>query len=194
MWGSLTAAYVVLGGIAVKRLAADGLLKDRLRARWGDLTLGAGTALLMLVASWSVRSSLLPVGSDQLGWLGQVYRVLGDPANLDRSLLLTALVLFVPALEELVWRGWVQQQLAQRTGARWAWALTALLYALAAAPTAFTLADPVAGPNPLPVFAALGCGLVWGFTTKLVGRLPPVMISHAAFTYFSVAQFRWPGM
>jgi membrane protease YdiL (CAAX protease family) len=56
------------------------------------------------------------------------------------------------------------------------------------------LRDPVAGPNPLLVIGALGCGIVWTYTALLTKRLPPVIFSHIAFTYFSAAQFRIPGM
>jgi hypothetical protein len=48
--------------------------------------------------------------------------------------------------------------------------------------------------NPLLVTAAVGCGLVWSFLAAQVGRLTPVMISHMAFTYFTIVQFRLPGL
>jgi hypothetical protein len=50
-----------------------------------------------------------------------------------------------------------------------------------------------AGLNPLLVLAALGCGLCWSFMARMFDRLPPVMVSHAVFTYFSATQFRVPG-
>jgi hypothetical protein len=83
---------------------------------------------------------------------------------------------------------------SERFGTRRGWPIATLLYGLAAVPTAFGLADPQAGLNPLLVIAAVGCGLFWSFMAMMVGRLPPVIISHAAFSYFSIAQFRWPGM
>jgi hypothetical protein len=54
-------------------------------------------------------------------------------------------------------------------------------------PTIVTLSDPLAGPNPTLVFAALGCGLVWSFGAQIAGRLPPIVISHAIFSYFAFA-------
>ena len=59
---------------------------------------------------------------------------------------------------------------------------------------AWCLADPTAGPNPLLVVAALGCGLFWSFTASILGRLPPVIISHMVFTYFVSVQFHPPGL
>jgi drug/metabolite transporter (DMT)-like permease len=71
--------------------------------------------------------------------------------------------------------------------------LAALLYAGAHLPTLITLSDPTAGPNPLIVMAALACGIVWSFAAVILKRLPPVIFSHMAFTYFTAVQFRWPG-
>jgi len=50
----------------------------------------------------------------------------------------------------------------------------------------FVLADPEMGINPLLAIAAFGCGLVWSLTASLAGRLPPVIVSHAVFSYFAV--------
>jgi hypothetical protein len=52
----------------------------------------------------------------------------------------------------------------------------------------------VAGKNPLLFVAALGCGIFWSFLASVTNRLPPVIISHVAITYFSVTQFRAPGL
>ena len=75
----------------------------------------------------------------------------------------------VAALEEISWRGFVYSLLEERLGTRRAWPATAVLYALAHLPTVFLLRDPFAGPNPLVVLAALGCGLVWGLIVARTG-------------------------
>jgi uncharacterized protein len=56
----------------------------------------------------------------------------------------------------------------------------------------YSLRDPVAGPNPLLVMAAFGCGLVWTFLAGRFERLLPSIVAHLVFTYFSAVQFRWP--
>jgi hypothetical protein len=91
-------------------------------------------------------------------------------------------VVVVAALEEISWRGYVYPILEERLGTRRAWPATAFLYALAHVPTMFLLKDPFAGPNPLVVIAALGCGLVWGLVVARTGRLPVAIISHVLFT------------
>jgi membrane protease YdiL (CAAX protease family) len=138
------------------------------------------------------RSYLTPAGTEQEAWLAYVYLMPGDPSELQASLLLTGMLLSVAALEEVVWRAMVLDQLMQRFGERLAWPISAVLYATSLLPTAYTLQGP-AGYNPLLPLAALGCGLVWGFMGRLLGRLPPLMVSHMVFTYFAAAQFRFPG-
>jgi membrane protease YdiL (CAAX protease family) len=194
LWLSLAGVYVVLGGLSLWRLHARAALARMLRPRWGDLSLGAVSGLLLLLGSWAVRSFLLPVGSARLGWLGQIYRSLGDPREVRQSLVLGLLVVLVSILEEVVWRGYVQEELGARLGEARASILGTALYACVTAPAVFLLADPIAGPNPLPALAALGCGLVWAVMRAKVGRLPPAMVSHALFTYFTVTQVRWPGL
>ncbi len=192
-WLALGVPYAVLAALAVYRLWDTDTLRDVLRPKWGDLSIGALTAAALLLASWVGRSVLSPSGTERGAWLYRIYLQVGSSEALQRSILLTSLLLLVPVLEELVWRSWVLDQLLERFGKRRGWPLAALLYSLSLTPTVFALSDPQAGLNPLLVLAALGCGLVWSFMTMVSGRLPPVIMSHMAFTYFSTAQFRFPG-
>jgi membrane protease YdiL (CAAX protease family) len=192
LWLALAGTYVVLGVISLWRLRVRGRLGQLLRPQWGDLSIGAISGLVLLLGSRGVRSVLMPAGSTYLGWLGQVYRYLGDPREVQHSVGLSLLVVLVSVLEEIVWRGYVQEELETRLSRARAWLLCAAMYACVTLPAVFMLADPVAGPNPLPPLAALGCSLVWSVTRARVGRLPPVMVSHVLFTYFTVTQVRWP--
>ncbi len=193
-WLMLAVPYGCLAAVAMVRLRRQGVLRERLALRWGDPSVGVISGLMLLAATWFGRAQLMPPGSPEQEWLARLYWMLGDPSLVQRSVSLTLLVLFVPVCEELVWRGMVLDELAARLGRRKAWPLTALLYGLAALPTAFALAASPAGPNPLLVLAAVGCGLVWGFMAAHTKRLPAAIISHMAFNYFSVTQFRIPGM
>jgi CAAX protease family protein len=92
-------------------------------------------------------------------------------------------------MEELSWRGLVYSILEERMGTRRAWPATAVLYAAAHLPTLILLRAPFAGPNPLLVIAALGCGLIWGLLVARTGRLPVAIASHALFTWGIVLQF-----
>lgn len=191
LW-TLGLVYLVLSGLALHHLWDQGTLLDRLAPRWGDLSMGAVTALLLLPASWLGRSVLAPAGTPRQAWLYRIYLQLGDPEVLQHSVTLTLLLLFLAIAEELVWRGLVLDLVSERLGTRRGWMVTTLLYAVALTPTVYLLRDPEAGLNPLLPIAALGAGLVWGFLAGRVGRLAPVFVSHMAFTYLSAVQFRWP--
>jgi membrane protease YdiL (CAAX protease family) len=188
----LAATYAVLMALALHFFWIEGTLAARLSPRWGDLSIGALSAIVLLFASWIGRSALAPAGTPRQAWLFRIYLQLGDPELIQNSLVLTGTLLFIAAAEEIVWRGMVLDLVAERLGTRTAWIATTFLYALSMVPTVFTLRDPEAGPNPLLVTAALGAGLVWSFLAARIGRLLPVAISHMAFTYFSAVQFRWP--
>jgi membrane protease YdiL (CAAX protease family) len=189
----LGVAYFALAVLAVHHFWDQGTLLDRLAPRWGDLSIGAICAMLLLMASWLGRSALAPANTPRQAWLYRVYLQLGDPELLQHSLWLTTAILLIPVAEELVWRGLVLDLLSARLGSRRGWIVSAFLYAFSLLPTAYALRDPSAGLNPLLPTAALGAGLVWGFLAARLGRLPPVAISHMAFTYFTAVQFRWPG-
>lgn len=193
LWAIMGGAYAVLAIYSLWRMWDDGTIFERLRPRWGDLSVGALTAMALLFASWAARAVLAPMGSPRHLWILRIYEELGDPEKIQRSVLLTGAVLSICAFEEIVWRGFVLGELEERFGTRRAWPLAALLYALAIAPSVVALSDRVAGVNPLLALAALGCGIVWSFTAMMMRRLPPVIFSHMAFTYFSAVQFRWPG-
>ncbi len=191
-WAPLVLVYGALSLVALFRMQQVGSLAEKLMPRRGDVALGAVIAGLLILGTWIGRSTLAPVGTPSHGWLLRLYLQVGNPETLQRSVKYTALLLLIPICEELVWRGLVLGELKHALGPRKAWPLGALLYALCHIPTVFSLSDPVAGPNPLVLLAAVGAGLVWTFSANQFGRLAPVIISHMAFTYFSAAQFRMP--
>lgn len=193
-WLGVSVPYVPLVALALHKLWQDGTLVERLTPRWGDLSIGAVSMIALLFASWAARRVLSPSGSPRQAWLFRIYLQLGNPEHLQRSTAYTLLILAICAAEEIVWRGMVLGDLSERFGRRAALPLSALLYGASALPTLWLLRDPTAGVNPLLVTAAVGCGLVWSFFAAQLGRLAPVVISHMAFTYFTIVQFRLPGL
>lgn len=185
------AAAAALAGF---QLAKAGRLRELLKPRAGDVTLGFAMGALLLLVSWGGRSLLASPDSQRFAWLLHVYLLFGNPELIQQSALMTALVLGVVAAEELVFRGWMQERLSARLGSRRGWIATALVYAAVASPTLYTLRVPGLGPNPLLFLSALICGLVFSFARHLSGRLPAVVIAHGFFTYYSVVQFRLPGL
>ena len=195
MWLVVGVPYLLLGAYALRDLWSLDSLVERIKPRWGDLTIGILIAAVLMLGAWTTTRGLLhPPGNDRQAWLWHIYLQLGPSDAIQHSAVLTAVILGIAALEEIVWRGMVLSHLEIRFGQRRGWLLCTLLYAASTVPSIFTLSDPVAGPNPLLVVAALGCGLFWSFAASLQKRLPPVAISHMVFTYFMTVQFRPPGL
>ncbi len=193
LWLYLLLPQLPLALLACVALARKGRLKSRLLPRRGDVFLGVLTSAVLVIATWAGRYLIMPHGSPRSAWLARMYLQLGDPILLQSSWWLPLALIVGPMLDELVWRGWLQDELTTRLGVGRGFLLTSGLYALTALPTMFTLADPTVGTNILfPLLATVG-GLVWGYATLLSGRAIPAMISHATFVYFSVMQFR-PGL
>jgi membrane protease YdiL (CAAX protease family) len=191
-WAALAVPYAALAALALHKLWDEGALVDVLSPRWGDLSLGALTAAVLLLASFGARAVLAPAGSTRQAWLLRIYAQIGDTDVVQRSVLYTAVLLFIVVCEELVWRSMVLDELSERFGSRRGWPLAALCYGITALPTLYTLRAPIAGLNPLLITAAVGCGIVWTFLASIKGRLVPVIVAHGVFTYFSLVQFRWP--
>ena len=187
---ALGVPYAVLAVLAILYLRREGTLGDKLRPRSGDLTFGALVTVMLFFGAIAGRKLLAPHGSIREAWVMRVYLQIGDPEFLQQQVVgISFAVIFVAILEEIAWRGLVYTLVEERLGTRRAWPVTAVLYAAAHLPTLVLLADPYAGPNPLIVLAALGCGLVWGLIVARTGRLPVAIFSHALFTWCVAVQF-----
>jgi membrane protease YdiL (CAAX protease family) len=196
-WGWAVGPSVLVAAFGLYRAHRDGELEGWFKPVWGDPTRGLGSAALLVGGALAFVHAVMPVGSARESWLARLYLQIGDPAVLRAHALdVGAIVVVAAAAEEIVWRGLVTRLLAEAVGSRTAWIWAAALYALAQLPTLWQLKDPVAGQNPLLVFAALGLGLVWGLMARFFGRLFPGILSHAAFDWCVIMMFRlWgPGV
>ena len=192
--GSLLAANALLAAVSIWRMWRDGTLLDLFAWRKGDITLGFGTAVMLLASVFVGRQMVAPRGTAAEAWLVRLYLQIGSPpSDRGRAVLLMLAILAVTTAEEIVWRGMVQQVLEEKLGVRVGWIAAAALYALAHLPTVWLLAMPPVGLNPLVVMAALFCGSIWGFLVARKQRLAPALVSHALFTYTVTAQFRLLG-
>jgi membrane protease YdiL (CAAX protease family) len=175
-------------------LQREGNLKEMALPRWGDLSIGAVLALVLVFAALNARSVLAPAGTSAQSWLLHVYAQLGNPDTVQRSVPLTVLVLVTAALFEYGWRAGVQYELSGYLGPARAALATAALAGLAVAPSAVTLADAEAGLNPLLVLVAIVANLAFGFTAVYTKRLPPTLVASAIFAYFSLVELKLPGL
>lgn len=155
------------------------------KPRAGDLTIGALVAFLLFGLTFAVHALVTSPGSPRHGWVMRVYLLMGDPFADNRHLIAAGAAL-IGLMEELSWRGWVTPLLEERVGVARANGLATLAYAAAHAPAVYLLSDPLAGPNPLIPLAALGCGAAWAYLRWRMERMPPVLLSHALFTWMVI--------
>lgn len=187
----MAAPTVTLAIVGVLRARYDGNLKHWLSVRSGDITRGFTAAAVLFGGAYAFMKTVAPPDSARSSWLARLYAQLGDPAVLRKHVLLVVIALIVIAVaEEIVWRGLVVSLLEEKIGSRRAWIGAAALYALAHVPTIWALRDPVVGPNPTLVLAALGAGLVWGGMARRFERLLPGIFSHVLFDWTVLMMFR----
>lgn len=191
VYGGVTGVIAVAGAVRAWR---DGELVEWVKPAGLDVTLGCFTGGFLLACAYAFTKYVVPPTSPRVGWLARAYLQMGDTAALHAQITaVTAFLVFISIAEELVWRGLVTTLFAELVGSRRAWIFAALLYAAAHLPTVWLLSDPKAGPNPLIVLAALGCGFVWGALTRWKGRLVPAIVSHLLFDWCVVMMFRFWG-
>lgn len=180
-WLPLLVGYAGLCSFALLQWKRNHSLGSRLAVRAGDISIGVVLGLGLLAMSWLIKTRLIPTDSERAAWLFQLQALLG---SLQATLPPVAVLFSMALMEEIVWRGLVARSLEEQLGLRRAFPLATLLYAASLLPTVWTLADPMAGPNPLLLLAALGAGVVWTFVALRTRRLVCVMVSHAVFSYF----------
>ncbi|MCH2109936.1 MAG: CPBP family glutamic-type intramembrane protease [Polyangiaceae bacterium] len=165
-----------------------------LHPRAGDLTLGVVIGVLLLCGSWAGRLLLAGPETARQMWLGAIYIQLGPSDLLQSSPGILSAFLFIIFSQELCFRGSLQESLSTSLGQRSGWIICSLLDAGTFLGTIFTMRVPGVGPNPLLFLGVLLCALVLGFTRQTTQRLLPGLIAHLVFAYFSIAQFRLPGL
>jgi membrane protease YdiL (CAAX protease family) len=189
LWTSVPTLLVAV--IAIVRAIPRGDVARWLRPEWGDITRGFLAGLLLFVCAFVFVKITIPPASPHEAWMARIYLALGDTGRLRDHMALVAVgIVIASAAEEIVWRGLVIELASDIVGTRWSWVLGGLAYGAAHAGTVLALADDKAGPNPMLLFAALGCGLVWSFMRRSFGRLPPAIVAHALFDWTVVMMFR----
>jgi membrane protease YdiL (CAAX protease family) len=194
LWYALVLGYGAAAALAAWALAQDDQLKAALAPKAGDATLGLLPALLLVtLVILFVTKVLAPIPPLRAytadgAWVGSagVHGLRGAAewlrvraldamgrASAVQGSARVAYVLAIAALEELAWRGGVQQGLAERFGSTRAWLLASVLYAVAQLGTM----------NASMALLALPCGLLWGAMYRFRGRLAPAILSHAIFSW-----------
>lgn len=193
-WILLACALYVPAAWATWQMARENRLTPLLRLRSGDLSVGAFCAFVLLACTWLGRTQFAALGSPRQAWLFRVYLQIGDPERIQGSIALSLLLMGIAVSQELLYRGYVQEVCNDWLGERRGWIASAAASAFVMTPTLWTLRAHNLGLNPLLFLLAILMGLLLGFLRRITGRLPPVFVAQMAFSYFSVAQFRLPGL
>lgn len=194
VWYVAVVGFGVAAALAAWSLAQDDQLGAAITPKAGDASVGiipavALYALLYLAVTKGLAPSpvlrlcaadgplLRQGGVHGLGaaveWLRvQSCAAVGHTAGIQGSARV-GLVITVAALEELAWRGGVQQGLAERFGSTRGWLLASALYALVHLGTL----------NVTTALLALPCGLLWGALYRYRGRLAPALLSHVVLSW-----------
>jgi membrane protease YdiL (CAAX protease family) len=99
----------------------------------------------------------------------QVGGVYSNKSLLDPKLIGLLLFFFIGPAEEIFWRGFVQDTLADKFGDNKGWIIASLIYG----------AVHIIAMNFMLFMAALICGFFWGYIYKKYKSLWPGIISHA---------------
>lgn len=189
LWTTLPTLLLAI--VALLRAYGRGDLGKWLKPTWGDVTRGFLAGVLLFVASFVFVKIVVPPGSPHEAWMARIYLAMGDTSRLRDHMVWAAVAIVVAsAAEEIVWRGLVIDLAKELVGGSRAWIVGGVLYGVAHAGTVLALSDEKAGPNPMLLFAALGCGLAWSFMRRMFGRLPPSIVAHAMFDWTVVMWFR----
>ncbi len=202
LWVVYGAIVALAAALSAWELHQDGVLKDVFTRQGFDLVIGLAVALALLagvtvafnywIAPTSVAGGVLnrcrmdgPLlprleahGIERVAeWFrAQVCKGYAAIRGVDPRY--QAFIVFVvAALEEVAWRGGVQELLSEKLGSTRGWLATSVLFA----------AFHVLTPTPALGLLALPCGLAWGALYRYRGRLVPGVFSHAVFSMFLFA-------
>jgi membrane protease YdiL (CAAX protease family) len=167
-WIKISLSALILAALAF-RFQPD--LKGRLHFDRRALAIGVASAAALYLIFWAgklISTAVLPFAEGQIG---AVYgKGEGTPAWAIALLLLCV----TGPCEELYWRGYLQHQLMRRFGDRNGWLLGTAIYA----------GVHVWSFNFMLIGAAAVAGAFWGYMYWRLGRLGPVIVSHALWSAF----------
>jgi membrane protease YdiL (CAAX protease family) len=165
-WLKINTSVIILAALS---LVLRPLAPGELRPRTPDLAWGLGSAAVLWLLFWlgkAVSIHIFPFAGAQIGAI--YHQGQGVPLPLT---VLSIFFLTGPC-EELFWRRFVQQSLMERLGPGRGWLGATALYAGAHLPSM----------NFMLIAAAAVAGAFWGFLYWKLGRIPPVIISHAVWS------------
>ncbi len=165
-WIKISLSASLLAGIS---LILQPIRREEFRFDRRAVFIGLASAALLYFIFWSGRTASITLFDFAGRQIGGIYHK-GD----GTPLWVIALLLFCVTgpSEEIFWRGYLQRNLMMRYG-RWpGWALATALYA----------GVHISSMNFMLVGAAGVAGAFWGAMYARLGRLTPVILSHAVWS------------
>lgn len=165
-WAALTIAASLLSVIALR--SQRRCLRALFAFKRSDIFVGIASAAFLygiFYAGYYVIAKVMTFGALQ------VSRIYDIRSGMDSVLVGLLLFTVIGPAEAVFWQGLVQHRLSFRYGKAVGFGLTCFVYSMLHL-WAF---------NPSLLLAALVCGLFWGGMFWRIGRLWPVIISHAAW-------------
>jgi membrane protease YdiL (CAAX protease family) len=164
-WIKIAASAALLAGISM-------ILQPpaaRLRIEPRDLAYGLLLAVLLWGVFWAgkrVSTLILPFAGQQIG------AIYGKGEGFSQPVIFFLLLFVTGPCEEIYWRGFLQKQLMASHGGVRGWLLTTAVYA----------GVHIWSFNFMLIGAAAVAGAFWGFFYWRLGRLAPVIVSHALWS------------
>lgn len=162
LWWGISGIALLCGALAM--LGARESLLQRLRPTAGLVLLSVTGGAVMVAATYALYPAAGRLVVSLPAETAALYALLG---RIPPSVSIPLLPLVILS-EELVWRGVVQEALAQRFGALWSIPLAAGAYALAHAPAG----------NALLALLCAACGLFWSALRARSGSVLVPLITH----------------
>lgn len=172
-WYKIAFSALVLAVVAVR---SGGVSSSGRRLTSRDMLLGLASAAGLYAVFWLGKIASTAV----LGFAEQDIQGIYGLGQGTPAWIIILLLLFVTGpCEEVFWRGYLQRRLCRELG-KWR--------GLAAATACYSLVH-VFSLNPMLMAAAAVAGAYWGLTYLALGRLEPVIVSHAIWsvTIFTIA-------
>lgn len=132
----------------------------------GYITVGVISAVILYIVFFTgdIISKLILPFADK-----QIVGVYNNKSLLDPKIIGLLLFLIIGPAEEIFWRGFVQDVLAEKLGDNKGWVAASLIYG----------GVHIFAMNFMLFMAALICGLFWGWIFKKYKSVWPGLISHA---------------
>ena len=165
-WLKIAAAALIL---TVVSLFLRPPVPGGLAFRFSDLLWGLVSAAVLWLIFWlgkTVSAQLFPFAADQVG------AIYAKGQGTSQWLIAPLLFFMIGPCEELFWRRYMQAGLMERLGPLKGWLCATGVYTLVHLPSL----------NIMLMGAAAVAGAFWGLLYWRLGRIPPVIISHAFWT------------